>query len=149
MFILSAVVIEPVDNNGVYRYLHKNEIQFFFRQKFTKMSSPRTPNKPLTPKSGDTKPARASPAPAATPPTGSGQRRSGAGSQLGSPAVRSGVNSAASPSGTRDKLNSGANKQGVSSPVPSMLIISSTGSSLTHLHLFSSDQISDNTNRSG
>lgn len=91
------------------------------------MSAPRTPTKSGGSKGDDAKTPRpagsAAPRPAGSaaprsPPTGSAQRRSAAGSQVGSPAVRSGAASAASPSGLRDKLNSAANKQAAASPIP-------------------------------
>ena len=77
------------------------------------MSAPRTPTKSGGSKKDDSKNPRASVSQTGTPPTGSGQRRSAA----GSPAVRSGAASAASPSGNREKLSS-ANKQNAASPVP-------------------------------
>jgi hypothetical protein len=83
------------------------------------MSAPRTPTKSATSKESEPKSARSSAKQAATPPPGSGQRRTAGGSQLGSPAIRSGATSAASPSGTRDKLNSATNKQNAASPIPS------------------------------
>jgi hypothetical protein len=86
------------------------------------MSAPRTPTKSGGSKADEAKSSRTSPNQLATPPLGSGQRRSGAGSQLGSPAVRSGATSAASPLGTRDKLSSATNKQNAASPIPGRFI---------------------------
>ncbi|CAF3107715.1 unnamed protein product [Rotaria socialis] len=82
------------------------------------MSAPRTPTKSAGSKSSESKNPRESGSQSGTPPTGSAQRRSAAGSQLGSPVVRSGAASAVSPSGARDKLSSATNKQNAASPVP-------------------------------
>ncbi len=86
------------------------------------MSSPRTPTKSAGSKEDESKNPRSSISQTDTPPIGSGQRRSVAGSQTSSPVVRSGAASAASASGTRDKLNSATNKQTAASPVPGRVI---------------------------
>ncbi len=83
------------------------------------MSTSRTPTKSPGSKGDETKNPRSSLSQSDTPPIGSGQRRSAAGSQIGSPSVRSGRGSAASPSGARDKLSSATNKQNAASPIPS------------------------------
>lgn len=117
LFFLCIVVIVFVGNNG-----EKNSSEKIFIRicKINKMSAPGTPTKSAGSKRSDSKNSRGSVGQTGTPPIGSGQRRSAAGSQLGSPVVRSGAASAASPSGTREKLGSAANKQSTASPIPSM-----------------------------
>jgi len=86
------------------------------------MSTPRTPTKSGGSRGDESKNPRNSVSQTGTPPIGSGQRRSAAGSQIGSPSVRSGTASAASPTGNRDKLNSASNKQNAASPIPGITI---------------------------
>lgn len=81
------------------------------------MSSSRTPTKSGGSKKDEPNNPRSSVSQSGTPPVSSAQRRSVAGSQVGSPAVRSGAASAASPSGNRQKINS-ADKQNAASPLP-------------------------------
>jgi hypothetical protein len=105
-----------VGNNG-----EKNSSQpiFILFSKINKMSSSQTPPKSGGSRGEGSKTPRAAVGQIGTPPTGSGQRRSTAGSQVGSPSVRSGVASVVSPSGGRDKLSSATQKQNAASPIPS------------------------------
>ena len=84
--------------------------------------TPRTPTKSGGSRADEAKSSRVSPNQLATPPLGSGQRRSATGSQRGSPAIRSGATSAASPLGTRDKLSSATNKPNAASPIPGRIM---------------------------
>ena len=105
------------------------------------MSAPRTPTKSAGSKGDEAKPPRpVGSAASGTPSTGSAQRRSATGSQVGSPAVRSGAASAASPSGLREKIGSAANKQAAASPIPGK---NTFVQKIAYLRVFSSCQISD------
>jgi len=100
------------------RKIHHSQFLFFFFARINKMSTSQTPPKSGGSRGDESKTPRASPGQTRTPPSGSAQRRSIAGSQVGSPSVRSGVGSAVSPSATRDKLSSATNKQNAASPIP-------------------------------